>query len=278
MSDPAKGTNTDGGNKPPSFPSLDQILKAIGVGGGVLYVALFLSYRNYYRRLHVTPEEVGVNNLFILARSLGFIALMAIFALFFLAAWFMCARMGPGAWTKAELVRVAAYGALFVVALRTIDALAQDVWPAWLRFTVGGVPLCAVLALGVIQKMPTWMTALAISIPAVAVPAAAVMARAEDLGKQARRGEEVEPFTLLGLPVVDVSSVRATLNWIGPPQQKPPGVFGESALEPAKGFVVGQGSGTTVFVVRDDEAGQLLRVPSNMISMQMDTSAAPAQP
>src|SRR4051794_21672424 len=56
------------------MPELDSVAKLLALLGIVLYGALFLAYWAFYDRLGVSPEEVGVDNLFILSRSLGFVA------------------------------------------------------------------------------------------------------------------------------------------------------------------------------------------------------------
>ena len=78
---------------PPStskIPSIGDVLKLTAVASGVIYAGLFLGYRKYYNLLGVRPEEVGINNTFILVRSIGFILLAAVGTglAILLTAWF----------------------------------------------------------------------------------------------------------------------------------------------------------------------------------------------
>ena len=51
-----------------NLPSMDSVVKAFAIGGSVIYAALFLAYRTYYSALHVNPEELGINNLYVLGQ------------------------------------------------------------------------------------------------------------------------------------------------------------------------------------------------------------------
>ncbi|HEV7823744.1 MAG TPA: hypothetical protein VGP02_02425 [Mycobacteriales bacterium] len=65
----------------PGFPaslSIDAMVKVPALVGTVTYGCLFLPYRSYCSRLHVYPGDVGVDNLYILSRCIGFLVVSAV--------------------------------------------------------------------------------------------------------------------------------------------------------------------------------------------------------
>src|SRR3954447_18322846 len=53
-----------------------EILGRIGLIGGVIFSAQFLIYDQFYGQLGLSPEDVGVNYVFLLVRSLGLALLL----------------------------------------------------------------------------------------------------------------------------------------------------------------------------------------------------------
>lgn len=89
------------------MPSVRDMLKLVAVASVAIYGELFLCYREYYRLLGIKPEDVGVDNAFVLVRSFAFIVwlLTAMALILFIAALFTYVRVilrGNKTWSIAE--------------------------------------------------------------------------------------------------------------------------------------------------------------------------------
>src|SRR5271166_784413 len=124
------------------IPPFSDVLKYSGLAGGIMYAALFLGYRTYYNNLGIRPEDVGVNNTFILVRSIGFVLLAVISTVLaiFLTVWFHQAMKGPWKLRKAihKAIHIFTVGFAFVL-ISTLVLAKIDNRAYWLPAVIAAV-------------------------------------------------------------------------------------------------------------------------------------------
>ena len=222
---------------------IGDLLKIVAVVGGVIYAVLFIGYRSYYSVLGIHPEDVGISQSFILARSVGFIILtigiaqifvMAFNALnsaSFVRGFLVNFSVGLGAASYARLL-LTGIVPTYILVIATVCIIAFAFFLGWLSG---------------LYKNAGYVRLFSLIVLITVLPAVAIDIRATQLGVSSSRGIPVKPFTVYGLPVLDVSSDTATMTWICPMAQRPP-IFNGSTDNAIHGTVVGETS-TKIFIV-----------------------------
>jgi len=90
-------------------------------------------------------------------------------------------------------------------------------------------------------------------IIAFILPTVALWVRASELGAQAREGQEIQPFQVLGLPVLDVRAYSAKLSWVGADHAWPSKPFGTGPTAASVDVrVIARDSSTVILLVLND--------------------------
>jgi hypothetical protein len=238
-------------------PSIADALKFTGVASGVIYAGLFLSYRKYYSFLGVRPEDVGVNNTFILVRSIGFIFLVAVGAglAILLTGWFNLAMDGPS--SRHQAIHIFAVWCKFVLIISAV-ALLVDYTSLWLPALMAGVLGIACIAMARfsynsrLDRSITIAGLVVATIMIILVPVTMAIISAFTRAKSVQEGKVTTPATILGIPLLDVSADDVHVSWICQNPQ-PPAIFSQSQHKTQEGFLVGETS-TSYYVRLSDQS------------------------
>lgn len=253
----------------PGFPaslSIDAMVKMLALVGTVTYGCLFLAYRSYYSRLHVNPGDVGVDNLYILSRCIGFLVVSAVLIALYYAIWFWLSRHPADRWRR--VLGAFAMGAGLV----GIVSLSLELQP-------GRASASMLVVLG-ISFLVTHLVALAISRKneaaadvvvavcavsiAILIPAFVAVVQGGRMADMVLTGRAVEPYAMLGAPVLDIEAPRATITWVGPDAQKPENVFTERSFD---GLVVGQGTSSVTVRTTIDGRTEFVKLPVTSVAV-----------
>ncbi|WP_142305281.1 hypothetical protein [Mycobacterium intracellulare] len=262
--DIGKRANEDGErSSQKSVPEkVGEYLKALAVVGTFSYGALFVGYRAYYRVLGIPPEDVGVSHAFILVRSIGYIVLVA--CLVILVAIYVLLMRNPKI-TKRDTLGTIALSMIIGWYIYWLfpRSLLRDV------VIFVGVVIAAALLADAIQtgrRRKAWYTGLVITfLLAILLPAAAISWRAQELARKSLDGETVEPITLLGVPLLDVSTDYIHATWICAEAQRPP-VFNRFRNNILKGTSLGETS-TSFFMLIQRTSAERQNHPNRPSSM-----------
>ncbi|OBF08301.1 hypothetical protein A5730_11455 [Mycobacterium sp. ACS4054] len=241
------------GTRMPSL-SLDNILKLTALAGAVVYGALFTGYRAFYRAVGLNPEEVGINNTFILVRSVGFSIITALVAI----AWFGATKMVRefrARHSESRLARWAtSYGwniaAGFVFSF-FVTSLASPAWSGSVIIAVWVSVFILSVVLGFIaqrssEDQRTIVGAILAVTVAIMLPTTAIYNKAVRSANSILAGHKVKPLTVFNIPILDVSSDAVHATWICPEAQKPP-LFKEAKDSTITGMLIGE-SGTSYII------------------------------
>ncbi len=241
--------------KPPpsglNIPSFGDILKLLAILAGAIYGALFIGYREYFSELRLQPEDVGVDNTFIAQRSVGFILIAAVIAGAALLFAAFIRRLTDGdPWGRSDTGAIAALVAFIAVAAVITSALGVGKPVAYV-FAAALMVSSVILGRNSFKSSrDRIIAACALMVTAVVVivlPALAVYSAASDLAKGGPvAGKRVEPQTLFGMPLLDVSAEHVVASWICPDAQRPP-AFSDLPGNTLSGILVGSTS-TSYFI------------------------------
>lgn len=250
-------------NPTPLLP-LDTALKVAPLVGGVLYAALFLGYREFYSHFSIQPEEVGVTYLFVLVRSVGFLALAAAVTGVLIVTWSLGDLSGSGEMRATPLRRGVAFAVQAMLGL-VLALLAPPDWPPVVLVVASiAIVLTSLLLLEVSQRRRDGKrTALAavLLIYSLIVPCVMVIGWGDYMGRTARAGVPVQPFTVLSIPILDIDASPVEAMWIGPVQQRPAGLFDDRSGV-AEGLYLGENTKVLIMVLtREGEAPRIVRLP-----------------
>jgi hypothetical protein len=241
------------------LPMVGDLLKVVAVLGTSIYAVLFIGYRSYYSVLGIHPEDVGVSHSFILVRSIGLILSAIMFAalitvIFHLGKFILWTAESDWNWRRYMLafcsIIVIAFFAgqivsLILSALQVKNSLELRVITP-LAFVLTLLLVYGFIKIPALNKFAYVGLVFAILV-AVLLPAVAIDNRANQLGASAAHGIPVKPFTIFGMPVLDISSEEAVATWICPMAQRPP-IFNGSSDNAIHGMVVGD-TGTKIFIL-----------------------------
>lgn len=203
-------------------------LKYSAIAGAVIYAGLFLGYRKYYSLLEVRPEDVGVNNTFILVRSIGFIvfAVIGTGLAIGLTSWFHQAfkerhRNRPGRY----LLHLAAAGTVWLIV--SVCFWKLDAPQSQLAASMGLVLALACIAMAQFShpsRLDRYIAnggLVVAAITIVLVPVLAAIISAYIRADLVQHGKESTPVTILGIPLLDVSAENVRASWICQDSQRP---------------------------------------------------------
>jgi hypothetical protein len=255
------------------IPSIGDVLKFSGIAGGVIYAGLFLSYRKYYSILGVRPEDVGVNNTFILVRSIGFILLAAVGAgvAIALTGWFNLAMKGP--LSRRQIIHIFMVWFKFMLIVSAV-AWIVDHRNIWLPALMGGVLGIACIAMAR-YTYSTRLDRLAVRAGLVVavviimlVPVIVAIISAHTRADSVQKGNVTTPATILGIPLLDVSAENVMVSWICPDAQRP-AIFKQSQDNVQQGFLVGETSASYYLRLIDKS-----RNPSKIVIVKLPQNCA----
>jgi hypothetical protein len=252
---------------PLTISSFTDVVKYSAIAGAIIYAGLFLGYRKYYSQLGIRPEDVGVDNTYILARSIGFIVLAAAATgvAIVMTSWFhVVLRERP--WTRRHVVHILFVAAIWAVVY--VCLLKFDAPQSLLAGTMGAVLTLSCIAMAQFSHgsprdravAVTGLAVAAITIFLVPVLAAIISAyiRSDLVLKNAR---ESTPVTILGIPLLDVSAKKVQVSWICDVSKRPP-VFRGAPDSPLNAILVGEtGSGYYLRVLDPPTPVLMVKIP-----------------
>jgi hypothetical protein len=226
------------GNETSSNPfTLENFVKITAFSAAAIYGALFIGYRRYFAELHISPEDVGIGSAFVLVRSIGFIVL-GVGAVLLVAAivgdlymlrtegikpkesnpekmWLRRLRRWVWRWRWLLLLPV-----LVALLMWYLYLLRPPYWPLLGVFGTGVVLLIVAAVVSLVdQKYRNGVGLLISVLIAMVLPTLFITARAHAMADVALKsdvvtGGVVEPFSILGIPVLDVSTEKVDVQWI----------------------------------------------------------------
>ena len=257
------------------IPSIGDVLKFSGLAGGVMYAALFLGYRKYYDILGVRPEDVGVDNTFILVRCIGFILLAAIStaSAILLTVWFSQAMKGPWNWPKAihKTVHIFLVGSTFVI-ITTVCLVQIDKQAYWLPGLIAAVLTVGCIAMARFNyhsRHDRIIAAAGLVVTTgtiIFVPAVVAIVSAYHRADMVKQGNPTTPAVILGIPILDVSADKVQITWICQDPQRPPLIFQQSKSNPPSGILVGETS-TSYYIRWGDQSQpfEIVKLPQSCV-------------
>ncbi|MCO1659192.1 hypothetical protein [Pseudonocardia humida] len=248
---------------------LDDLLKIGAVLATGLYVGLNLAYHRFFGPLGLSPEDLGIDQVFILVRAIGLLPVIAIVATPWLTIAFYFRRGAASrgdespTWSKIQLVLTGAAILMAAVLIPDFDVPQSTV--AYVTFLiVGAAPLLISLVCDVRARSLTKAALLALTAGAAVVGgtffAWHLAAEAVDNAK----GGKLLPATAL-VPtfyVVDLQVSDATIHWTADPGRRPLDVF--TSGEKIEAGYIGQNA-TTAFILKD---GATIRLPANAVVIE----------
>jgi hypothetical protein len=275
QSDNPDGNQNGGPFSAIPMPGIGDVLKWTAVAGAVIYAALFTGYRTYYNLLGIRPEDVGVNNTFILVRSIGFVLLSGVVAagVFLLTMGYYIQARQRG---RRSLVWVMIVGGLLT---GYIAVLLPPNWSPGIVIPVIVIPvgvLLPIASIGLLNMVGDKsqrnvlggiLGVVVAAVLIIVLPALAINGRAENLAKAVLSGHQARPFTILSIiPVLDVSSDLVQATWICPDPERPL-IFREAVNNTRSGLLLGE-SGTTYFIRLSDTGtanSEIIKLPENCV-------------
>lgn len=270
---------------PLTLLSFQDLAKASTVLGAGAYGILFLAYQAFYGQIGIRPEDVGVTYSYVLARSIGFVAVVAVLFVFTLGTYAYASLIGDkkSADATSDSVRRDKPNRIeYVFYSAGLLAGSFLVWFGWAKFYDAvslfeymWYPTQALLGILIVLHAALRLVAFGnpdrrirlialVGLPAVILGVAIGTIRYGDaLGRQAASGVAVSPVTIRGLPFLDVEARPAAIEWVGPPGQRPGGwpPSGRRCV-----LALGQNS-STFFAITS--GGKLLRTPLLMVSVDV---------
>ncbi len=239
--------------------STEELVGLLALSSALLYGALFLGYHSYYSKLGLAPEDVGVNNTYILVRSPGFVVLALMLAYVHAIG---IGLLGPPAATIGGRVGQVVLAVLMLLSyaflVLTLIPSPRVALAFWLAFAASVFAFrrraenIEVLWLGVGLS--------------ILLSVAVVVTRGNDLAEQALDGLTVTPYRVAGVPTLDVSADRVCLTWLGPKAQRPASFGGSASMD---GLYIGDAAGITIIV----KSGVPLHIlPQETTLMRLPTS------
>jgi hypothetical protein len=255
--------------------SFSNAVKPSAIAGAVIYLGLFLGYRKYYSILGIRPEDVGVTNTFVLARSIGFI----MFALFLtvlavaLTSWFYLA-FKDARWTRRQALNVAV--ALVVWAIVSAGFWVLDAPHRELAVLMGALLTIACAAIAQFahpsRRYLVYGGLALAGLTIIAVPVLAAVISAYIRADLVLAGKESTPVTILGIPLLDVSAEKVSASWIckdtTPVMFRAPHPLGA----PVDAILVGETS-TSYYLRTGGAAGatsSIVKVPQSCVMLASD--------
>jgi hypothetical protein len=266
MSSPPTEQGTVDAKQRSPFPF--DVLKISALGGALLYGVLFLGYYNYYEKLGLHPEDLGVSYTYILVRSIGFVVLIGmmfgLMSMIYLST-FKNVAVPP---SKSHTLRA---GLLFALLVFYLAILTPRNWPGFIGDLIS-VAIVTILIIGGVFASEDRIKGLVVfSVLALLVtiifPTAVIVNRANDLAKQALAGHPVAPYELFGVPILDVSARTVTVTWIGSTDQRP-AILGMQSPEPARGLLLGVEAGTVVLLISNPPKTKIVKFPSALVIIE----------
>lgn len=275
-------------------PSVEQVAATATLAGAVIYVTLFAVYQSYYEQLGLRPEDAGVNQLFVLTRSLAFLIVVVGAGLYVVAPLAFGPAQRAAAGSPADespKLRPLLVFAFAVLALSLIWRVALSGWSEadtafvfiWRYFLVGfAIGITCNVALAFIaprayrrlapasyrrrprttRRLIGFAITLAASLVGLVV---GLDAYAEKAGNRAAQALPVDPLTFLGLPLLDVEAKIVEVQWIGSEEQAPREL---SDAEETCALLLGQNTTVALLLMRGDgTAGPLLQLPVSQIAL-----------
>jgi hypothetical protein len=218
---------------------LETAAKIAALCGILIYGGLFLAYQRFYGAFGIQPEDVGVNQIFILSRSIALIPQAGWVVIGFVA---LCTIV-PRSWPLC----------LIMLACAVVFGLLSCVWS-----TVSGVSSIVVFVPSILaltapvpsQARAKMLVATVTVIAAVSAESYYVWNQAAGAATAVRAGYAVGPLQAHLLPIIEleVSADWAKVTWVGPPAQRPADLFPDATSPTATMILLGQNA-TTVFLV-----------------------------
>jgi hypothetical protein len=288
--------NTSSGRLLP-IPSVSTLEKGVAVGAATLYGALFLAYRTYYAAISADPEDMGVTSTYVLVRSPIYILTLLIIAL---AVWWACdsctqAAGAPPRQSAQRIIRqvlppVAATSVIIVSFAHFLCGPSLSWLLPSLRGPAVYVPYVLLFMLGPLTYVPALayrrlalqcrerqamitgrnLSIMVVVAVALILPCSALMLRANYMASLARSGIPFSSVEYLHIPLLDIEAVPVTIDWIGPPSQRPPELFGSNSLQSAHGLLLGRSQSAAI--VRFDSGRQAKMVRLNLSSITISHS------
>lgn len=254
--------------------SVADLARYAGVAGVAIYGVLFLGYRTYYDRLAVNPEDLGVNNSYILVRSLGFVVLFLIAAALFAALLYIPTKLSRGSrllgldyWKLAALALTNGGLVYYFYRLIAGPGTPKFVLPV-LFLTLFALSIGSYLVqthlprtVWLIAGLITWI------IFAALTPAVAIVAQSSARAESARTCQRVDAFTVGAVPVIDVSAVESTALWTSN-TAAPSRLFPRAPQDlQLQGTLLGQSPSTVLMCVVLDRVPTLVRLNATTVSL-----------
>ena len=242
----------------------------------MLYGILFLGYYTYYGRLGLRPEDLGVSYTYILVRSIGFIGLMGAMLGILLIIYLVISNFAPGPVTRGDILLFATAIPLAFCVVYYAILVSPPGWPVWTAAIIWIIASSIGVTGAFLRKKNRTKGLIAFatlaSLMTIVLPAAAVVAHANNLASQVLTGQPITPYELFGVPITHVSASTVTVNWIGPPNQRP-AIFGSKSPESVHGLLLGTEAGTAqagtiVLLVSKGYGPDIIQVPSNLVLIE----------
>jgi hypothetical protein len=274
MSSPPKEQGTADAKPRSPFPF--DVLKISALGGALLYGVLFLGYYNYYEKLGLHPEDLGVSYTYILVRSIGFIVLISmmlgLMSMIYLSTFETADTPDSEAvdtpHSKSHVLRS---GLLYCILLLYLIILTPRNWPGFIGGLISVAVITILMVAGAFARESRIKGLLVFSVLAllatIIFPTAVVVNRANDLARQALAGHPVAPYELFGVPILDVSARTVTVTWIGSADQRP-AILGKQSPEPIQGLLLGLEAGTAVLLIRNPHKTEIVKFPSALVVIE----------
>jgi hypothetical protein len=248
-----------------SMSSLREILGYSAAGGALIYAVLFVTYWSYYSHLGIRPEDVGISHPFILARSIGLISLIAVIS----------AMIGILVAVLTGAIRMSVYSKLLAIIAVVISAAVLIVWlyltNQYIHLLLPKVSRAIATEISIALVVPSYCLVgvwgfklrskpllyggiFSAALMTIVLPVGATVLRAHQLGTDAAQGRDVKSFSVLGIPVLDVSSDPAVLTWVCLPDQRP-SFFPDDPKASLKGHLLGGSATSVIFMGNSFQKG-----------------------
>lgn len=219
-------------------PGIDTLAKGLGIIGIAAFAILFAAYYQFYSTVGIKPEDIGVGYTYVVTRSIGMLFVLIAAAAYVgypvaMSAMGRRRRLRSGkppprmsnSRTALIAVTLVAYacGTILLI-FRHRGSNAVFVGMAVVFFLLGTMALVQCFVRNLSSRL-YYLTTVAIVLLGFAVGLATY---AHDLGERVRRGGEASPVMLLGAPLLDVQARYVSVQWIGPPGQRPDTLFSGS--------------------------------------------------
>lgn len=249
---------------------LELTVKGVSAAAVAVYVALNIAYQRFYGPLGLSPEDLGVDQSFILSRAVAVLP-MALFPVVIVSLTsFIFAkivnvehrRVLVSLFLIVPCVLVMIYFAIGYVIRQDplIIAILNEVWVA--LFLLG--------ALNLRTKRAQLIRVLSVVIATVAIGAVFASVAASIYASEARQGMTVQPVSVWPylVPLVDVQASVASIEWTGPDGSAPHSLFPNASSKSASVIYLGQSDALVFLIVN----GKTIRLPpANIVVSTTDT-------